>query len=42
MPGIMWYFVIALVILLGVMLAVPSEGAQAFATPPQAIVLHKG
>ena len=28
MPGIMWYFVIALVIILGVMLAVPSEGAE--------------
>ncbi len=28
MPGIMWYFVIALVIILGVMFAVPSEGAE--------------
>lgn len=28
MPGIMWYFVVALVVLLGVILAVPSEGAD--------------
>jgi hypothetical protein len=28
MPGIMWYFVIALVVLLGVILAVPSDGAE--------------
>lgn len=27
MPGIMWYFVIALIILIGLMLAIPSEGA---------------
>lgn len=27
MPGVMWYFVIAIVVLLGVILAVPSEGA---------------
>lgn len=28
MPGIMWYFVIALVVLLAVILAVPSDGAE--------------
>ena len=28
MPGIMWYFVIALVIIFGVMMAVPSDGAE--------------
>ncbi len=34
MPGIMWYFVIALVILLGVILAVPSDGAEIPAAVP--------
>lgn len=33
MPGIMWYFVIALVIILGVMFAVPSEGAEIHPSP---------
>jgi hypothetical protein len=28
MPGIMWYFVIALVVILAVMWAVPSDGAE--------------
>lgn len=28
MPGVMWYFVIALIVILGVILAVPSEGAD--------------
>jgi hypothetical protein len=28
MPGIMWYFVIALVVIFGVMMAVPSDGAE--------------
>lgn len=28
MPGIMWYFVIALVIILAVILAVPGDGAE--------------
>lgn len=28
MPGIMWYFVIALAIILGLMWAVPSDGAE--------------
>ena len=28
MPGIMWYFVIALVILIAVILAVPGDGAE--------------
>ncbi|MGE3332466.1 MAG: hypothetical protein AB7I36_02395 [Rhodospirillaceae bacterium] len=28
MPGIMWYFVIALVVLLAVILAVPGDGAE--------------
>jgi hypothetical protein len=28
MPGIMWYFVIALVVLIAVILAVPSDGAE--------------
>jgi hypothetical protein len=28
MPGIMWYFVIALIVILAVMLAVPGEGAE--------------
>ncbi len=28
MPGIMWYFVIALIVLLAVIMAVPSEGAE--------------
>lgn len=28
MPGIMWYFVIALAVLLGVIMLVPSEGAE--------------
>lgn len=34
MPGIMWYFVIALVIILGVIMAVPSDGAEVPATGP--------
>lgn len=28
MPGIMWYFVIALIVIFGVMMAVPSDGAE--------------
>lgn len=28
MPGIMWYFVIALIVLLAVIMAVPSDGAD--------------
>ncbi len=28
MPGILWYFVIALVVIFGVILAVPSDGAE--------------
>lgn len=28
MPGIMWYFVIALIVLFGVIMAVPSDGAE--------------
>jgi hypothetical protein len=28
MPGIMWYFVIALIVLVAVMMAVPSDGAE--------------
>lgn len=38
MPGIMWYFVIALVILLGVILAVPSEGAEAGRAKPRSVI----
>lgn len=34
MPGIMWYFVIALIVLIGVMLAVPSDGAEISRTAP--------
>ena len=28
MPGIMWYFVIALIVIFGVIIAVPSDGAE--------------
>lgn len=28
MPGIMWYFVIALIVLLAVIMAVPGDGAE--------------
>lgn len=28
MPGIMWYFVIALIVIIAVILAVPSDGAE--------------
>lgn len=28
MPGVMWYFVVALIVIIAVILAVPSEGAE--------------
>jgi hypothetical protein len=28
MPGVLWYFVVALVVLFAVILAVPSDGAE--------------
>lgn len=28
MPGIMWYFVIALIVIIAVFMMVPSEGAE--------------
>lgn len=37
MPGVMWYFVIAIIVLLGVILAVPSEGAADHMIFPTAI-----
>lgn len=36
MPGIMWYFVIALVVLIAVIWAVPSDGAEV----PRALEAH--
>lgn len=33
MPGIMWYFVIGLIVILAVILAVPGEGAELARTP---------
>jgi hypothetical protein len=37
MPGIMWYFVIALIVILAVILAVPGDGAE---TPPAAAAIQ--
>lgn len=41
MPGVMWYFVIAIVVLLGVILAVPSEGATGHIIDPTAILTRE-